>query len=635
MKLFKSSIFAVLGLVFAMTACSDDKNHPDYTPAGEAVGAYFPVHSSTMAPFREPGVYYAETGKSSLDIPLYRTKGAKDTYELTMEDPSGLFTAPTTVTFAGNELETPIVITYDPEKLVEGTYYPITLTVTNGSNYGQTTYSCKIYRGDPRRPLTDELASGNFFYTVFFSGDDPGLEVEVEYLPTTPNHQYYVIYHWGNDVTLEIDIPDISKVDKDGNTTVFVHPTYTGYDHATYGQVWVADYYSYYEEVVAVVNGTTARPDKNSSYFNVEKGLFSLDLMYYVPEYDPLSGFGHGYEFFQLDGFPNYEIGVTYDGIFLTKDGDMSVQATLSVGADTEEVRTVMVPGDDVEGALNLIAAKDESVQILDEVGEFTVSFPVEKGGDYTVVAATYGDGQIQEFSYDTFTVALSGANDGWENIGKGQMIDGWIIPQFVNGNQQQLQADEYPFAVTIQKSTEDPTLYRLVQPYGPTFPMAQYNEISAKRNIEIIITEGIGIITPQASGFGEAGDEFQIATYAGILLSNNPDASIADIKYTLEVRGLPLDEYYEDDKFLMVHDPYFTNGDKWYHFNNPQPAYITFPDASASVVAKLKAKSVASPSIAPFSRQIKAKADNIDTRMQVLKKETLKPSSFSLRNFK
>lgn len=613
MKFFKSSIFAVLGLAVALTACSDDKDHPDYAPAGASAGAYFNAAS--------PKAYYVSDAMTSFDVLVYRTKDAGATFEVSAEDASGLFTVPTTVTFNGSDLTTNITVTFDPSKLVVDQPYPVTLTLVESSGYGQKSYTFNVVKADPM--VTESLGAGNYTYYCIWSGDDPDLPVQVSYMPSTPNNLTVTISNWGGGAPLDIEVPDVKNVDASGATTVYVHPQFTGYVHSTYGEVWVADLYSYMVDYFEPLMGKEYQKDPYASFYVPEKGKFSLDMIYFIPKYEKGESYlgNQTYEYFQLDGYPNYDVEVTYDGLFITKDGRMTANATLAVGDDTEEVKAVMVKGKDPQVGLDAIKADGDDVQSFNQTGSFSATFPVTEGGDYTIVVATFGEGELQNAASDSFQITIGDDNADWDNIGTGGMMDGWVMAAFsIKGVP--IDVTEYGFQVPIQQHKTDKTLYRLVQPYGPNYPLADNNAYPATRNIQFILDEGIILIQPQLCGFGTTNwaGEMTIGNQAGYILSVNEGATVAQVKNFMIGKGYVLDEYVDEDGYAMINKPWIGapaigDGSFGYTWQNPQAAYIFMPDASDEVKALAKAKNVAAPKINGLSQSMRAKKANTEKR--------------------
>lgn len=622
MKLFKSSIFAVLGLAVAMTACSEDKDHPDYTPAGASAGAYFSAAG--------PKAYYVSADMTSFDVVVYRTKDAGATFQISADDPSGLFTVPTSVTFDGTELTTNLSIAFDGSKLVVDQPYTLTLTLSDVTGYGEKSYTFNVVKADPME--TKQLGTGTYFYNIIYTNisPDPGLPAVISYMPSTPDTWTVTIQHWGQNINFNIEVPNVKDVDANGRTTVFVKPQLVEVD-ADYGRIFVADYYTYQQDYLKGqlgLNPSTPAPE-DGSFYTINRGRFSLNLVYYIPDYETGTYYltPQAYEYFQLDGYPNYDIEVTYDGLFIKKDGAMTANATIVAGDDAEEVKAVIVSGKDPQVGLDAITADGTGVQSFDQTGAFSASFPVTEGGDYTIVAVTVAEGEIQNASYDSFQVKIGDDSADWNTLGTGSMIDGWCLAGFTMGGEP-IDVTEYAFTVPIQQHKTDPTLYRLVEPYGPNYILNANNAYPANRNVEFIVDAGIILIQPQPCGFGAAswGGEMSIGNQAGYILSVNEGATVPQVKNFMVDKGYTLDEFDAEEGYAMISKPWFGapaigDGSFGYTWNNVQASYIVMPAASSDVKAKVKAKLVAAPHINGLLPAIRAKKGNVTKSIKVASK--------------
>lgn len=115
--------------------------------------------------------------------------------------------------------------------------------------------------------------TGTYLYSQYMTGDDPGLEI----YRSVEAPQHFKIEHWFYDVTLTFSMYE------DGS--IVVNDTYTGYDHASYGPVYVADELVYFGD------------DEETSYYDAETNTFYFAVVYYVSA----GYFGYGYEAFVMD----------------------------------------------------------------------------------------------------------------------------------------------------------------------------------------------------------------------------------------------------------------------------------------------------------------------------------------------
>ena len=119
------------------------------------------------------------------------------------------------------------------------------------------------------------LGTGTYIYSCAFS--TPQTDAGLNFYKDNTMENAYVIENWfyGVDFTFTWD----------GGTNVKVLNQYTGYNHSTYGEMYVMELSDY--------AGQTMSP----SYFDPETGTFYFGVIYYVEA----GNFGYGYETFTLD----------------------------------------------------------------------------------------------------------------------------------------------------------------------------------------------------------------------------------------------------------------------------------------------------------------------------------------------
>lgn len=365
MKLFKTiipALIAVLGIGF--TACSDDD---DYTAGKASPGAFFPEGLPTEQLIEVEG--------HSFTVPVGRTSAdASASYEVTLTDPSGLFSIPSTVSFDGQSLTTDLVVSYDPAKVELGAPYELTFTLKGASDYGLAVYTLTVTRAYPRVtiPFPDGHTTGQFVYNSLFTGADDPMPVTVSYNPTDPRHNVYVflgdekteelVFMSPDDglpgIVLQIVIPDADNVLDNGCIPVRVPVQNLG--DVGGGEIAVCDYATYVSEV-------RGRPDllpnyENDSYYDPKTGVFSLSTAEFLVA-EPNRGYNFGdYEYIFLSGFPDYSVDAEYAGILTAPNGSNSVIANVSLGEDVAEAKTALVAGENeseaIEAVINGTAAE-------------------------------------------------------------------------------------------------------------------------------------------------------------------------------------------------------------------------------------------------------------------------------------
>lgn len=611
MKLFKSSILAVLALGAALTSCNETSD-VTYVPGAQDPGAFFASNIETA-------IVVAEDATSA-EIQINRTSDLITEANISAVDDSKLFTIPGTVVFDEGKGVAPLTITFDPNKLELGKSYPVKLSIANASNYGQGVCEFVIIRG--AAAVTEKFGEGTGSYTFgnYWKGTMTDVPVYKTYNPNNPDKDVVITFKNVLPPTEEVPPTDITihiadmTPDEDGNVNISVEPVYVLEDEN--GKVYYTDAYTW------LVNA--GRPDlaekfKGLSTYNVNTGLFTIMSVYYLPEKGATASYGQKYEYLQMDGFPNYEVSITYDGFLSKPDGSYQALATVVSGEDVATVRAGLVFGNNVELLIKNLTGEDDSKFVEFEGGtEKEVRLSFEEAGTYTLGAVTFdAKGEAQMLDYTTFEVAFSNDNADWTSLGNTDFGDGWILSAYLKPEYTVLDA-LYP--VEIQRNKKDANLYRLIEPWGSNSPLAELNKNPRKRNLEFSIGSKAIFITPQEAGFtGEDGD-FTVFNFEGYLKAANPEASETAIFAVLEKNGTEATSIVNDEEqgmYIEVPACMFdlNNAGKLYTWENNPHGYIFMPDATANVKAKVTARNIARPakgSMLKSIRRVKAHRVNV-----------------------
>lgn len=611
MKLFKSSILAVLALGAALTSCNETSD-VTYVPGAQDPGAFFASNIETA-------IVVAEDATSA-EIQINRTSDLITEANISAVDDSKLFTIPGTVVFDEGKGVAPLTITFDPNKLELGKSYPVKLSIANASNYGQGVCEFVIIRG--AAAVTEKFGEGTGSYTFgnYWKGTMTDVPVYKTYNPNKPDKDVVITFKNILPPTEEVPPTDITihiadmTPDADGNVEISVEPVYVLEDEN--GKVYYTDAYTW------LVNA--GRPDlaaqfKGLSTYNVNTGLFTIMSVYYLPEKGATASYGQKYEYLQMDGFPNYEVSVTYSGFLSKPDGSYQALATVVSGEDVATVRAGLVFGNNVELLIKNLTGEDDSKFVEFEGGtEKEVRLSFEEAGTYTLGAVTFdAKGEAQMLDYTTFEVAFSNDNADWTSLGNTDFGDGWILSAYLKPEYTVLDA-LYP--VEIQRNKKDANLYRLIEPWGSNSPLAELNKNPRKRNLEFSIGSKAVFVTPQEAGFtGEDGD-FTVFNFEGYLKAANPEASETAIFAVLEKKGTEATSIVNDEEqgmYIEVPACMFdlNNAGELYTWKNNPHGYIFMPDATANVKAKVTARNIARPakgSMLKSIRRVKAHRVNV-----------------------
>lgn len=611
MKLFKSSILAVLALGAALTSCNETSD-VTYVPGAQDPGAFFASNIETA-------IVVAEDATSA-EIQINRTSDLITEANISAVDDSKLFTIPGTVVFDEGKGVAPLTITFDPNKLELGKSYPVKLSIANASNYGQGVCEFVIIRGAAATTEKFGEGTGSYIFANYWSGTMPDVSVYKTYNPNNPDKDVVITFKNVLPPTEEVPPTDITihiadmTPDEDGNVNISVEPVYVLEDNN--GKVYYTDAYTW------LVNA--GRPDlaeqfKGLSTYNVNTGLFTIMSVYYLPEKGATASYGQKYEYLQMDGFPNYEVSVTYNGFLSKPDGSYQALATVVSGEDVATVRAGLIFGNNVELLIKNLTGEDDSKFVEFEGGiEKEVRLSFEEAGTYTLGAVTFdAKGEAQMLDYTTFEVAFSNDNADWTSLGNTDFGDGWILASYLKPEYTVLDA-LYP--VEIQRNKKDANLYRLIEPWGSNSPIADFNKKPRKRNLEFSIGSKAIFITPQEAGFTDEDGDFTVFNFEGYLKAANPEASETAIFALLEKNGVEATSIVNDEEqgmYIEVPACMFdlNNAGELYTWKNNPHGYIFMPDATTNVKAKVTARNIARPakgSMLKSIRRVKAHRVNV-----------------------
>ena len=334
-----------------------------------------------------------------------------------------------------------------------------------------------------------EAGTASYTYTgTYWSGTLSGANVRYrENLVNKNGAQFqFINMAGGYDLTIEYD-------KETGNCQV--HQQQVA-DNSNYGPVFVSDIPHYpgqpglsYEDYPCT--------------YNAETGQFSLTLVYFVDpaqgsNYSSVAMFGKGVETIQMDGFYQYDysFSMEYAGKRTTDYGTECALINVTMGADVSICSLAVVEANEDTDA-TVAGMLDGSIDCMTLIESKSVTVPLTKSGTYKAVAITYDDyDNMIDVHTMEFEFTVGNGDDNWVSLGMATYTDDLILPLFGN--------DPMSYNVEVLENREKPGLFRIVDPYGPEFPLYPYASSYADGTyIEIDATdpEGVWIEGWQSTG--------------------------------------------------------------------------------------------------------------------------------------
>lgn len=572
----------MLTLVAAgFTAC-DGKDEPGYSAAtrpAEEQRVFFTASSMTEN---------IDPESDSFDVMLYRPQD-ENAPELTVQLLAScveegvlgtIIKVPAYATFAAGSPNAPISIVYDAAGMKGNHPYPVSITVdeANADEYGIRTITVNLNRSE----YTDwapfgydealgRTGTGTYTFTQFYSGSDNVMVLE-RHVPDDPNDIEFQ-FQW----LIDNDQPELgyetfmTAYTKDGGKTVRV-PEQKFADHPSYGDVLVADTYTY----------TGSASYNGLSFFDGMTGQFTLNLVYYCSA----GVFANGDEFLNLIGYMDTnEYSVALSDVGQVKiDGKDYAVINFNMTEAVAYVDYTVVEGALDEEAAAAVAEKMQDpaqelykIEKLEKSGNVTFNF--SKPGDFTVVAVAYkvGNDGVAEakssaslsFAYDTFNPYA-----GWVKV----TDDAVYVDNFIAGIYGAPDFANYEEIVEINKSEEFEGLYRIVNPFAE---FAQYGlSVADFGSLEFDLSDPDHVYFPASEcGLLEGNDPIEIMSFAYYSILNGEEIENIPARYWATFKdnklSFPAVGAERDANFLMAigEDIYYCDADFTLEFDASAPA--------------------------------------------------------------
>jgi hypothetical protein len=474
-KIFKSAFVALVALIgLTMTSCVNKYDYDAATASGEQV--YFDNSTSKVALSKDA---------TSFTVPVLRVATTEaTTIALTSTDESGLFTIPSSVSFAAGENKALVTIGYDPTKLEYDDFKSITLSLSdaaNGTPYGFS--SLTFLAGIPSPFVT--IGKAKFMDSWMYDAEtyfdvtlqqneinpdiyrivNPYNEILVKggYSPNNvkkgpSEYLTFQLRHAGEEVGGAILTRD--------NLVTF-EPFRTGYYISDYdsgdtdGEVWgfhISDDMfnaTWHVEAAYLKNCVAAYKEDGTP------GQINLAPWYYIIG---LGGWNKSQEDKQIEiifpGFTpaDYSAELVYSGIFTDASEKVFAVGNLTLGTDAQDVKAIVMDASvDANAVADAIAAGElEATDVA--AGSIQVPIPEDLTGKLQIIVVVLAGETVKNVVAAPFEYYGGGASP-WNSLGQGYFVDDMILPLFGY--------DPEPYPVEIQESTSTPGLYRLVKMYS------------------------------------------------------------------------------------------------------------------------------------------------------------------------
>lgn len=544
-KYIESVMLMLIGMV-AFSACSNS-NDGDYqwaTASGEQV--YF---SNTL-----PSKTDISFDQSSFTIQVNRVKADEAiTVPLTLEEATGIFTAPASVAFAAGSKTADVVISYDPTKLEYDNYISGTLSIADAqfvTPYGSSSY--KFSAGVPSPYVS--IGTGTFAEDFYF-----GFTSKVEIMQNQENPNIFRIYGAYNSVDggtqseyLELTVlqpgQKLYGVEITMEGLVYWPGYNTGYHHSNYDAdikiYHPSEFQAYGAEENWVLSRVLAYQEDG-----VTPGQIQLAPCYYMDGVGGWAAYSQNTEGMVIITFPgytpkDYALSIDYKGGFFNESGQNYASVDVTMGDDVTSVKLAVVEGGNVDAAVAGVIDGTIESQTITENG--AVNVPNNNAGFCSIVAVAFDGDEAVSTAYAKFYTEAGGPQ--WKSLGVGAYTEDCLLPNYIKN----YDSDPLTYAVEIQENVNKPGLYRMVDPYGSAFPYNEDGDWDASQLWYVIIdaTDPDGVFIPeQRTGLNWGDGEFSIQSLGSYYMdAGYPFATVKNAGYmgtladgviTFPVKGL------------------------------------------------------------------------------------------------
>lgn len=629
-KIFKGVVLSLMAVAGLASCSSNDYSYsPADTPANAQV--FFPVSNSSSFTLSDD----AET----INIPIQRGKtddAVTVNLTVTVAQKASAFTIPSSVSFAAGEATANIAVNYDPTQMEYESKDTITITI--GDESYTTPYGSSIQKMFVTLPSPlNLLGTGTFEDTWVWGGKG---KVKIYQNKLNPN-EFRVVSPFEAVLT--------AMAEADGKNPADYLAELNG-RQSPYINITVMQPGNKLGEVTITQKNLIFYNDINTGYYNTSND-YNQDILALHPSrftnlatesawtynrvvdwqenglpgriqiapYFYMDGIG-GWNYTQKDGiitidFPGYTpkdftAELAYAGIFTDVNNQVFAVGNLTLGADAEDVKAVVVPGDaDASAVADAIAAGDlEAADVV--AGRIEVAIPEDMTGKLQLVVVVLDEGTIKNIATANFEYYGGGGNP-WKSLGMGYYTEDYIVSYYgeQDGDGNFVPYEPETYQVEIEESNETPGVYRMKNAYAPLCVM--FGIAGGEKDIEINAQDPAGVYIPnQLTGFNPGDGEYSIESYGGYLIANNSDVAPSEViaYFTGRFGTLSSGEItfptVTSSNGVNFQGYLYKNGELHYYGGTTLASKIVLPTAAASVKAKAKRAAAASD----FARRLSGK---------------------------
>ena len=448
---FSLSLLAVAAL--SLAACQSEYEDTDtISDPASGSGVYFAADAASEYDLTEPS--------GSFTIDVYRDNTAEAAtvtleMQLTQVTGSGIVTIVPTVTFAAGQSQTTLNVNY-----AELAYGEIWTAVINVPQSDYNPYATSQYTFDIARPEPwsdwELWGSGIYNYSAYFSGTDDDYPIYHRANKVDPTQEQFYMQNLFYGTTLIWNY--------NPETGLCSVPEFDTMYESSYGEVMQSDVLAYAEVSGRYDYLVEHDIDISPSYFDAENGVFYFNMVAYtVPDY----GFWTpSWEYIVLDGYdhPDYSATISRAGVYSPDDSDDYMAANVTLGANVAYAR-VACGSNETDLYYGLV---DGSIDYSEGSVSGLVFAPLNgvQGECYLMVVTFDAEGNPQEYADVVTEYYPANVVSPWQSIGYCSYTDDLLIPLYGY--------DPITYQVQVEENTEQPGLYRMVNPYGEGYP---YNE--------------------------------------------------------------------------------------------------------------------------------------------------------------